>query len=101
MVVLEIQMNAEECKQPVCEHEDHAIEAKEGNLTECPILSFKDGEFPRNKANVATSHETKPLEWKENGPYLIQASHFEEAHNLRQPKPLHRSGIALVYSVHL
>ena len=81
-------MRAEECK--------HAIEANKAGLTQSLILFLKDGEFPRGKENVITFYETKPLKWKENGPHLIQASHFQEAHNLQQLKSLHRSGISFL-----
>ena len=89
-------MKAEECKQPVREHGDQAIEATKASLTQSPILSLKDGAFPRGKANVETSYETKPLKWKENGLHLIQASHFQEAHNVRQVKYLHGPGISFL-----
>ena len=91
-----MQVKAQECKQPVWEHEDHAIEAEKANLTQCPIFSLEDGKFPRGKANVTTSHETNPLKWKENGPHLIQARHFQETHNLLQLKSLHCSGISFM-----
>ena len=86
-------MKAEESKQPFCQHEDHPSEANKASQTQRPILLLKDGEFPRGKANVKLFYETKPLKWKENGVHLTQASHFQEAHNLRQLKSLHRSGI--------
>ena len=89
-------MKAEESKQTVWQQEDHTVEANKASLTQSPILFPKDGEFPRGKANVKTYYETKPLKWKENGPHLIQTSHFQEAHNLRQLKSLHRSGISFL-----
>lgn len=91
-------MKAEECKQPDWEHEDHAIEAYKASPTQRPILFLKDGEFQREQANVESIHfhETKPLKWKENGLHLIQASCILEAHNLRQLKSLHRSGISFL-----
>ena len=89
-------MKAEQYKQPVWEHEDHAIEAIKGCLTQSLILFLKDGEFPRGKEIVVTFYETKPVKWKEKGLHLIQASNFEEAHNLRQLKSLHHSGISFL-----
>jgi len=89
-------MKAEMCKQPVWRHGDNAIEANKANLTQRRILFLKDVTFTRGKANVTTSHEAKPFKWKENGPHLIQTSHFQEAHNLRQLKSLHRSGISFL-----
>lgn len=89
-------MKTEKCKQPVWQQEDHAVEANKASLAQSLILFPKDGEFPRGKANVITFYETKPLKWKENGLHLIQASHFQEAHNLRQLKSLHRSGISFL-----
>ena len=86
-------MKAEQYKQPVWEH---AIEASKGSLTQSLILFLKDGEFPRGKENVITFYEIKPLKWKERGLHLIQASNFEEAHNLRQLKSLHHSGISFL-----
>ena len=89
-------MKAEESKQPFCQHEDHPSEANKASQTQRPILLLKDGEFPRGKANVKLFYETKPLKWKENGLHLTKASHFQEAHNLRQLKSLHRSGISFL-----
>ena len=87
-------MKAEECKQPVWEHEDHAIEANKANPTQRPILFLKDGAFPRGKTNIITYFKTKPLKSKENGLHLIQASHFQEVHSVRQVKYLHGPGIS-------
>lgn len=92
-------MKAEECKQPVWEHGDHAIEANKANLTQRPILFLKDGAFPRDKANVITYFKTKTLKWKENSLHLIQASRFREAYNVRQVKYLHSPGISFLLSL--
>ena len=91
--ILENQIKAEESKQPFWQHEDHPTEANKASQIQRQILSLEDGEFPRGKANVKLFYETKPLNWKENGLHLTQASHFQEAHNLRQLNTLHRSGI--------
>jgi len=93
---LEIQMKAEECKQPVWEHGDHPVEANEAYLTRRPILFLKDGAFPRGKTNVITYLKIKALKWKENGLHLIEASHFQEAHYVRQVKYLHGPGISFL-----
>lgn len=93
---LEIQVKAEEWKQPFRQHEDQPTEANKASLTQSLILFLKDGDFPRGKANVKTFYEANPLKWKENSLHLIQASHFQEAHNLRQLKSLHRSGISFL-----
>lgn len=89
-------MKTEKCKQPVWQQEDHALEAKKASLTQSLILSPKVGEFLSGKANVITFYATKPLKWKENGLHLIQASHFQEAHNVRQVKYLHGPGISFL-----
>ena len=89
-------MKTEEFKQPVWEHEDHAVETNKASLTQSLILFPKDAEFPRGKANVITFYGTKPLKWRENGLHLIQASLFQEAHSLRQVKYLHGPGISFL-----
>ena len=90
---LEIQMKAEECKQPVWEHGDHPIEANKANPTQRPLLFLKDGAFPRGKTNVITYLKIKAHKWKENGLHLVQASRFQEAYNVGQVRSLHHSGI--------
>jgi len=94
--ILESQMKAEECKQQVWQHEDHPTEDDKAGQTQRPISFLKDGEFPRGKVNVKLFYETKPPKWKESGLQLTQASHFQEARNLRQLKSLHRSGISFL-----
>ena len=94
--ILESQMKAEECKQQVWQREDHPTEDNKASQTQRPISFLKDGEFPRGKVNVKLFYATKPLKWKESGLQLTQASHFQEAHNLRQLKSLHRSGISFL-----
>ena len=91
--ILESQIKAGESKQPFWQHEDHPTEANKAGQIQRQILSLKDGELPRGKANFKLFYETKPLKWKENGLHLTQASHFQQAQNLRQLKSLHRSGI--------
>ena len=81
-------MKAEECKQSVWKHGDHAVEAIKANLTQCPFLLLKNG--------AITYLKTKALKWKEKGLHLIQASRFQEAHNVRQVKCLHGPGISFL-----
>ena len=66
------------------------------SLTESLILFLKDGTFPRGKAYVKTFYETKPLNCKENGLHLIQASRFQEAYNVLKVKYLQDSGISFL-----
>lgn len=85
-VVLEIQTKAEEFIQSV----------REAGLIQSPVLFLKVGAFPRGKVYVKAFYETKPLKCKENGLHLIQASHFQVAHDLQQVKYLQGSGISLL-----
>ena len=81
-------MNAEECKQPIWQHEDHAIEAIKASPTQSPKLFLKDG--------VIADLKIKTLKWKENGLHLIQASCFQDAYNVREVKYLQGSGISFL-----
>ena len=81
-------MDAEECKQPVWQLEDHAIEARKANLTQSPILFLKDG--------IITYIKIKTLKWKEIGLHLIQANPFQDAYNVREVKYLQGSGISFL-----
>lgn len=81
-------MDAEECKQPIWQHEDHAIETIKESLTQSPKLFLKDG--------VITDLKIKTLKWKENDLHLIQASRFQDACNVREVKYLQGSGISFL-----
>ena len=98
-IILETRMKAEECKQPVWQHKDHAIEANMASLTQSAIFFLKYGAFPRGKANVIAYFKTKTPKWKENGLHLIHASRFQEAYNVREVKYLQDSGISFLLSL--
>ena len=73
-------------------HDDHSIKATKTSLSQTPIWFFRDGKFEGKQVNV----KIKPLNWEQNRSHLIKDHLLQEAHNTRQLKYLHRSGISFL-----